>query len=153
MFPTHSPSPPLLPYVFLEPLIVLVIALGAACLIRVIAGWTSRTQPQLVRLALCLCVGGAIAVLTLLACYAIGTPMTVQQTIATTALFISMLGGILFASVYRSGGDDPPPPDDDPCHPPDDDPGGDSYPWWPEFERKLRDFERERSRERPKTLA
>jgi len=151
MFPTHSPPPPALPYV--EPLIVLVIALGAACLIRVIAGWTSRSQPQLVRLALCLCVGGAIAVLILLACFAIGTPMTVQQTIATTALFMSMLGGILFASVYRTGGDDPPPPDDGPW-PRDDDPGGDhAYPWWPEFERKLRDFERERSRERPKTLA
>ncbi len=90
--------------------------------------------------------------LTLLTCFATGTPMTVQEKIATTALFMTMLGAILYASVYRGRGDDP--PDDDSGHPPDDDPGGDhAYPWWPEFERKLRDYERERGRERPKTMA
>lgn len=150
MFPNHSPLPRVVPYLVLEPLLIFLIALGAAFLIRFIAGWPSRSQSLLVRLALGLCIGGAIAVLTLLACFAIGTPMTVQEKIAITALFMTMLGGILFASVYRSGGEDP--PDDDPCPPSDDDPGGDhAYPWWPEFERQLRDFERER--ERPKTLA
>jgi hypothetical protein len=150
MFPTDSPSPRVLSYVLLEPLIVFFIALGAALLIRHIAGPTSRSQSHLVRLSVCLCIGGALAVLTLLACFAIGTPMTVQERIATAALFMTMLGGILFVSVYIRGGDDP--PEEDPGPPPDDDPGGDhAYPWWPEFERKLRDYERER--ERPKTMA
>jgi hypothetical protein len=154
MFPTHSPYSGVLSYVALEPLIVFLIALGAALLIRGIAGGTSRSQSRLVRLAVGLCIAGALAVLMLLACFAIGTPMTVQEKIAIAALLMSMLGGILFASVYRSEGDDPPPPDEGPGPPPDDDPGGDhAYPWWPEFERKLRDFERERERERPKTFA
>ncbi len=144
-------------YVDLEPLILFLVALGAVFLIRVIAGSTSRSQSLLVGLALCLCVGGAVAVLTLLVCFATGTPMTVQEKIASTALLMGMVGGILFASVYRSGGDGPLPPDDGPCHPPDH-PGGDyAYPWWPEFERELREYERrrgrERSREREPTVA
>ena len=85
--------------------------------------------------------------LTLLVCFASGTPMVVQEKIASAALFMAMVGGILFASVYRSGGDGPFPPDDDPCNSPDD-PGGDhAYPWWPEFERELRDYEAARSSE------
>ncbi len=135
-------------YVDLAPLTLFLVALCAAFLIRAIAGSTSRSQSRLVGLALCLCVGGAIAVLTLLVCFATGTPMTVQEKIATAALFMSMLGGILYASVYRSGGDGPLPPEDGRCDPPED-PGGDyAYPWWPEFERQLRDYERERVRER-----
>jgi hypothetical protein len=137
-----------LSYLDFEPLTLFLVALGAALLIRLIAGSTSRSQSLLVRLALCLCVGGAIAVLTLHVCFATGTPMTVQEKIATAALLMGMMGGILFASVYRSGGEGPPPPDDDPRDPPDG-PGGDyAYPWWPEFERALRDYERERGRER-----
>ncbi len=85
--------------------------------------------------------------LTLLVCFATGTPMAVQEKIAAASLFMGMMGGILFASVYRSGGDGPLPPDDGPWDPPDD-PGGDyAFPWWPEFERQLRDYERERGRE------
>ena len=150
MFPTDPSSPPVLSHIVLEPLVVFVVALGAALLIRFVAGPTSRSQSHLVRLSVCLCVGGAIAVLTLLACFVSGTPMTVQEKIATTALFMTMLGAILYASVYLRGGDDP--PEESPGQPPDDDPGGDhAYPWWPEFERKLRDYERER--ERPKVPA
>ncbi len=48
--------------------------------------------------------------LTLLVCFATGVPMTVQEKIAAAALFMAMVGGILFASVYRSGGDGPFPP-------------------------------------------
>ncbi len=139
----------------LEPLTLFVVALGAALLIRFIAGSTSRSNSRLVGLAVSLCVGGAIAVLTLLVCFATGVPMTVQEKIAAAALFMAMVGGILFASVYRSGGDGPFPPDDDPGGSPDG-PGGDyAYPWWPEFERELRDYERERelSRERELTTA
>ncbi len=139
----------------LEPLTLFVVALGAALLIRFIAGSTSRSNSRLVGLAVSLCVGGAIAVLTLLVCFATGVPMTVQEKIAAAALFMAMVGGILFASVYRSGGDGPFPPDDDPRGSPDG-PGGDyAYPWWPEFERELRDYERERelSRERELTTA
>ena len=147
----------MLTYVDLEPLTLFLVALGAALLIRVTAGSTPRSRSLLVGLALCLCVGGAVAVVTLLVCFATGTPMTVQEKIAAAAMFMSMVGGILFASVYRSGGDGPPPPDDGPFDPPDDPGGDDAYPWWPEFERELRDYERERgrgrSREREPTLA
>ncbi len=143
-------------YVSLEPLTLFVIALGAVVVIRVIAAATSRSRSLLEGLALCLCVGGAIAVVTLLVCFASGTPMTVQERIASASLLMTMVGGVLFASVYRSEGDGPP-PDDGPGDPPDD-PGGDyAYPWWPEFERELRDYERrrggERSRERELTPA
>lgn len=89
-----------------------------------------------------------MAVLALHVCLATGAPMTVQDKIATAALFMAMVGGILFAIVYRSGGEGPLPPDDGPSDPPDD-PGGDyAYPWWPEFERELREYERERERSR-----
>lgn len=136
----------------LEPLTLFVVALGAALLIRFIAGSTSRSNSRLVGLAVSLCVGGAIAVLTLLVCFATGVPMTVQEKIAAAALFMAMVGGILFASVYRSGGDGPFPPDDDPRGSPDG-PGGDyAYPWWPEFERELRDYERERELSREREL-
>ncbi len=140
----------MLTYVDLGPLTLFLIALGAALLIRFIAGSTPRSRSLLVGLALCLCVGGAVAVVTLLACFATGTPMTVQEKIATAAMFMSMVGGILFASVYRSGGDGPLPPDDGPCDRPDDPGGDDAYPWWPEFERELRDYERERGRGPPR---
>lgn len=131
-----------------EPLIIFLVAVGAAILIRVMAGSTSRSQSLLVGLALGLCVGGAIAVVALWVCFATGTPMTVQKKIATAALLMAMVGGILFVSVYRSGEDGPLPPDDGPSDPPDD-PGGDyAFPWWPEFERELRDYERDRGRER-----
>jgi hypothetical protein len=64
---------------------------------------------------------------------------------------MAMVGGVLFVSVYRSEGDGPP-PDDGPGDPPDD-PGGDyAYPWWPEFERELRDYERRRERSREREL-
>jgi len=130
-------------HVDLEPFTLFLVALGTAFLIR----WIAQSQPLLVWLALRLCVGGALAVLTLLVCFASGTPMVVQEKIASAALFMAMVGGILFASVYRSGGDGPFPPDDDPCNSPDD-PGGDhAYPWWPEFERELRDYEAARSSE------
>ncbi len=143
----------MLTYLDLGPLTLFLVALGAAFMIRGLAGSTARSQSLLVGLALWLCVGGAIAVLTLLVCFATGTPMTVQEKLATASLFMAMMGGILFASVYRGGGDGPPPPDDGPCDPPGD-PGGDyAYPWWPEFERQLRDYERERSRERELTVA
>ena len=71
--------------------------------------------------------------------------MVVQEKIATAGLLMTMVGGVLFLSVYRSEGDDPPPPDDERWDPPDD-PGGDhAYPWWPKFERELRDYERART--------
>jgi hypothetical protein len=55
--------------------------------------------------------------------------MAVQEQIATVAILMGMLGGVLFASVYRSRGDEPPAPDDGPWDPTDD-PGGDyAYPW------------------------
>lgn len=66
-----------------------------------------------------LCVGGALATAALLVCFAIGVPMAVREQIATVALLMGMLGGVLFASVYRGGGDGPFPPDDDPRDPPD----------------------------------
>ncbi len=131
------------------PLTLFLIALGAAVLIRVIAGSTPRSQSSLAWLALSLCVGGVTAVVALFICFATGTPMMVQDKIATAAMLLGMVGGLLFASVYISGGDNPPPPDDAPCDPPDD-PGGDyTYPWWPEFERELRDYERGRAARTP----
>ncbi len=140
----------MLSYLGFQPLTLFLVALGAAFLIRVIAGSTARSQSLLVRLALCLCVGGAIAVLALHVCFVAGTPMTVQEKIAGAALFMAMVGGILFAIVYRGGGDGPIPPDDGPSDPPDDPGGDDAYPRWPEFERELRDYERNRERERPR---
>ena len=58
---------------------------------------------------------------------------------------MTMVGGVLFASVYLGEDDDPLPPDDGPWDLPDH-PGGDrAYPWWPDFERELRDYERART--------
>ena len=125
----------------LEPFVLFLAAVGTVVAIRFIAGSTSRSRPVLVRLALCLCVGGAMAALALLLCCASGTAMTVQEKIATAGLLMTMVGGVLFLSVYRSEGDDLPPADDERWDPPDD-PGGDrAYPWWPDFERELRDYE------------
>jgi hypothetical protein len=125
----------------LEPFKLFLVALGTVVAIRLTAGPISRSRPPLVRLALYLCVGGAIAALALPVCFAAETPMVVQEKIATAGLLMTMVGGVLFLSVYRSEGDDPPPPDDERWDLPDD-PGGDhAYPWWPEFERELRDYE------------
>ena len=131
----------MLSHLDLEPSGLFVVAVGVVVLINVIAGWTLWSQFLLVDVGVGLCVGGAIATAVLLVCFAIGVPMAVQEQIATAALLMGMAGGILFATVYRSGGDGPFPPDDDPRDSPDD-PGGDNaYPWWPEFERELRDYE------------
>ena len=71
--------------------------------------------------------------------------IAVQEKIASAGLLMTMVGGVLFASVYVGRGDDSPPADDERWDPPDD-PGGDrAYPWWPEFERELRDYERART--------
>ena len=129
----------------LKPFMLFLVAVGTVVLIRFIAGATCRSRPVLVRLALCLCVGGAIAALALPVCFAAETPMVVEEKIATAGLLMTMVGGVLFASVYLGEDDDPLPPDDDPWDLPDD-PGGDhAYPWWPEFERELRDYERART--------
>lgn len=128
----------------LEPLVLFLVALGAALLIRAAAGSAPEAQPLLARVALCLCVGGVVAVLTLLGCFATGTPIPVQEKLATAALLMAMVGGVLLATVYRSAGDGPPPPDGGPCDPPDDPGGDDAYPWWPGFERELREYERAR---------
>ncbi len=99
----------------LEPFKLFLVALGTVVAVRFIAGPISRSRPLLVCLALCLCVGGAMAALALLLC---------------------------FAKIATAGGDDSPPADDERWDPPDD-PGGDrAYPWWPDFERELRDYER-----------
>ncbi len=117
----------------LEPFMLFLVALGTVVVIRLIAGPISRSRPLLVCLALCLCVGGAIAALAL------------QEKIASAGLLMTMVGGVLFASVYVGRGDDSPPADDERWDPPDD-PGGDrAYPWWPDFERELRDYERART--------
>ena len=122
----------------LEPFMLFLVALGTVVVIRLIAGPISRSRPLLVCLALCLCVGGAIAALALLLN---GTAMTVQEKIASAGLLMTTVGGVLFASVYVGRGDDSPPADDERWDPPDD-PGGDrAYPWWPDFERELRDYE------------
>ena len=129
----------------LEPFMLFLVAVGTVVLIRFIAGATCRSRPVLVRLALCLCVGGAIAVLALLLCFANGTAMTVQEKIASAGLLMTMVGGVLFASVYVGRGDDSPPADDERWDPPDDRGGDHAYPWWPKFERELRDYERART--------
>lgn len=121
-----------------------VVALGTAAVIRVLAGPSARARSVLVGLALGLCTAGAIATAAVLVCFASGTSMAVQEKLATAALLMGMVGGVLYASVWRAGGDGPSPPDDYPRGP--DDPGGDhAYPWWPEFERQLRDYERGRA--------
>jgi len=129
----------------LEPFMLFLVALGTVVVIRLIAGPISRSRPLLVCLALCLCVGGAIAVLALLLCFANGTAMTVQEKIASAGLLMTMVGGVLFASVYVGRGDDSPPADDERWDPPDDRGGDHAYPWWPKFERELRDYERART--------
>jgi hypothetical protein len=137
----------MLSHLDLEPSGLFVVAVAVVVLINVIAGWTLWSQFLLVDVGVGLCVGGAIATAALLVCFAIGVAMAVQEQIATVALLMGMVGGILFGSAYRSRGDEPPQPDDGPWDPTDD-PGGDyAYPWWPEFERELRDYEAARSSE------
>ena len=99
----------------LEPFMLFLVALGTVVAIRLTAGPISRSRPLLVCLALCLCVGGAMAALALLLC---------------------------FAKIATAGGDDSPPADDERWDPPDDRGGDRAYPWWPDFERELRDYER-----------
>ncbi len=89
----------------------------------------------------------ATAVAALHVCFLSGSALTLQEKLATVALFMALVGGLLYASVYRGEGDDgPSPPGDDSPEAPDDPRGDPAYPWWPDFERELRDYERQRER-------
>ena len=137
-----------------EPLTLGVVALGVAVAIRIAAGSTPRAEAVLVRLSVYLCGVGTAVVTALLVCFALGAaPMTTQERIAAVALLMSLVGGILFALVYARGGGEGGFGRDDEAPDPRDDPGGnEAHPWWPEFERELREYERERSTERELAL-
>ncbi len=131
----------MLSYLELRPLTLALIATGVVVAIHLAHRSVSGAQPLLEWLALCLSAGGATLTMALLVCFATAAPIIAQEKIASAALLMGCVGGLLFASIYRRGGDGPPPPDDRPSGGPDE-PGGDyAYPWWSDFERELRNYE------------